>query len=127
MDISPKDSQTLFRSLHIMSYSQSFITLCSHSRTGWVNHACHQQEKFIHVKCCAREALYSNSIVILVWLMSTRAPNIPFKCTWPLQRVICLSIFTFDHILCLLLSLIYPAVYLLIKDLCDLSVSRYST
>ena len=37
------------------------------------------------------------------------------------------SIFTFEHILCLLLSLIYPAVYLLNKDLCELSISRYST
>ena len=33
-----------------------------------------------------------------------------------------LSVFTFEHILCLLLSLIYPAVYLLNKDLCELSV-----
>ena len=37
-----------------------------------------------------------------------------------------LSIFTFVHIL-LLFSLIYQAVYLLNKDLCELSVSRYST
>ena len=41
-----------------------------------------------------------------------------FKHTWLLNRVIFLSIFTFEHILCLLLSLIYPAVYLLTKDLC---------
>ena len=43
------------------------------------------------------------------------------------KRVIFLSIFTLEHILCLLLSLIYPAVYLLNKDLFELSVSRYST
>ena len=80
------------------------------------------QEKFIHVKCRAKEPLYSNSMVIAGWLLSTRAQNIPFKCTWLLQRVKYLSIFTFEHILCLSLSLIYPAVYLLNKDLCELSV-----
>ena len=51
----------------------------------------------------------------------------PFKRTWLLKRVIFLSIFTFEHMLCVLLSLTYPAVYLLNKDLCELSVSRYST
>ena len=66
-------------------------------------------------------------MVIAGWLLSTRAQNIPFKRTWLLKRVIFLSIFTLEHILCLLLSLIYPAVYLLKKDLCELSVSRYST
>ena len=35
--------------------------------------------------------------------------------------------FTSENILCLLLSLIYPAMCLLNKDLCELSVSRYST
>ena len=85
------------------------------------------QEKFIHVKCCTREPLYSNSMAIACWQLSTRAQNIPFKHTWLLKRVIFLSIFTFEYILCLLLSLIYPAVYLLNKDLCVLSVSRYST
>ena len=60
------------------------------------------------------------------WLLSTRAQNIPFKCAWLLKRVVFLSIFTLEHILCLLLSLIYPAVYLLYKELCELSVSRYS-
>ena len=45
--------------------------------------------------------------------------------TWLLKRDIFLSIFTLEHILCLLLSLIYPAVYLLNKDLCELSFSRY--
>ena len=43
------------------------------------------------------------------------------------KRDIFLSIFTLEHILCLLLSLIYPAVYLLNKDLFELRVSRYST
>ena len=38
-----------------------------------------------------------------------------------------MSIFTFEHILCLLLILIYPAVHPLNKDLCELGVSRYST
>ena len=47
--------------------------------------------------------------------------------TWLLERVIFLSIFTFEHILCSLLSLIYPAVYLLNKDFCELSVRLYST
>ena len=61
------------------------------------------------------------------WLLSTRAQNILFKRTWLLKRVIFLSIFTFEHILCLLLSLIYPAVYLLNEDVCELSVSRFST
>ena len=61
------------------------------------------------------------------WLLSTRAQNIPFKRTWLLKRVIFLSVFTFEHILCLILSLISPAMYLLNKDLCELSVSWYST
>ena len=61
------------------------------------------------------------------WLLSTRPRNIPFERTWLLKRDIFLSIFTLEHILCLLLSLIYPAVYLLNKDLCELSFSRYST
>ena len=39
-----------------------------------------------------------------------------------LKRVIFLSISTFEH-MCLLLSLIYPAVDLLNIDLCELSVS----
>ena len=38
-----------------------------------------------------------------------------------------MSIFTFEHILCSLLSPIYPALYLINKDFCELSVSRYST
>ena len=75
------------------------------------------------VKCCTREPLNSNSIAD--WLLSTRFKCA--KCTWLLKMAIFLSIFTFEHILCLLLSLIYPAVYLLNNDLCELSVSRYST
>ena len=50
-----------------------------------------------------------------------------FKCAWLLKRIIFLSIFTFEHILCLLFSLIYPAVHLLNKVLCELSVRRYNT
>ena len=76
----------------------------------------------IHVKCCAGEQLYSNSMVIAGWRLSTRAQNIPFKCTWQLKGVIILSIFTFEHILCLLLSLIYPASSALVDtapDLCQ--------
>ena len=34
-----------------------------------------------------------------------------------------LSLFTFEHIMCLSLPLIYPAVYLLNKDLCEIRVS----
>ena len=52
-------------------------------------------------------------------LLSMRAQNIPFRCTWPFKREIFLSIFTFEHILCLLLSLIYPAVFLLNKGSCE--------
>ena len=37
-----------------------------------------------------------------------------------------MTIFTLEHILCLVLSLIYRAVYLLNKDLCELSVSQYA-
>ena len=81
----------------------------------------------IHVKCCAREPLYPNSMVIAGSLLLMRVQNIPLKRTWLLIRVMFLSVFTFEHILCLLLSLIYPAVYLLNKDLRELSVSRYST
>ena len=40
------------------------------------------------------------------------------------KRVMFLSIFTFEQLLCLLLSLIYPAVYLLNKDLCDQSYAK---
>ena len=74
----------------------------------------------------SNDALYSNSMGIAGWLLSTRAQNIPFKRACLLKRVF-LSIFTLEHILCLLLSLIYPAVYLLNKELRELSVSRYST
>ena len=45
------------------------------------------------------------------------------KRTWLLKMVIFLSISNFEHVLCLLLSLIYPAVYLLNKELCELSLS----
>ena len=62
---------------------------------------------------------HCNSMVIASWLLSMRAQNIQVKCTWLLKRDNILSIFTFEHILCLLLSLIYPAVYLLLKDLCE--------
>ena len=55
-------------------------------------------------------------MAIASWLLSTRAQNIPFKHNWLLIRVIFLSIFTFEHILCILLSLIYRAVYLFNKD-----------
>ena len=55
-----------------------------------------KQEKFIHVKCCASERLYSNSMAIAEWLLSTKAQHIPFKHTWLLKRVVFLSIFTFD-------------------------------
>ena len=58
------------------------------------------QEKLIHVNCCARELLYSNSMVIAGSLLSLRAQNIPFKCTRLLKRDNILSIFTFENIFC---------------------------
>ena len=65
-------------------------------------------------------------MVIAGWLLSTRAQNIPLKCTSQSKRIIILSIFTLEHSLCLLLSLIHPAVYLLNKDLCELCVMSYT-
>ena len=133
MDIRPKDSQTLLSKLHNMSYSRSCITVCrlhitsqNKSFKNTMSIPCMspaKQEKFIHVKCCSREQMYSNSMVNAGWLLSMRTQNIPFECTWLLKSVIFLSIFTFEHILCLLLSLIYPAMCLLNNDLCELSVS----
>ena len=90
-----------------------------------VSPAC--REKFIHVKCCARESLYSNSMVIADWMLLTKSQHILFKCTWLSKRYCFCQYFTSENILCLLLSLIYPAFCLLNKDRCELSVSRYST
>ena len=45
MGICPKGSQTLFSKLHNMSNSRSYITVCSHSRTWWVNHAWPQHNR----------------------------------------------------------------------------------
>ena len=81
----------------------------------------------IHVKCCVRQPLYSNSMVIADRLLSTKAQHRPFKRTWLSKKGSVCQYFTSENILCLLLSLIYPAVRLLNKDLCELSVSRYST
>ena len=45
---------------------------------------------------------------------------------WQKRQYFC-QYFTSENILCLLLSLIYQAVCLLNKDLCELSVTLYST
>ena len=78
------------------------------SNAGLENH-CTRTAWSSRIDCCQRgHKIYSLSVPAV-------------------KKGIFLSIFTFEHILCLLLSLIYPAVYLLLKDLCELSVSRYST
>ena len=123
MDISPKDSQTLFSKLHNMSYSRSYIKVCSYSRTWRVNHACPEHNK--------RNAALENHCTGTAWPMRIgccrRGHNI-YRLSIPgcEKGNIFVNIY-FWHILCLLLSLIYPAVYLLNKDLCELSISRYST
>ena len=112
------------------SFEKGHISLytdyCTYCQLSWLN-----------VTLKMYSLIYMIKVILSSWsrwqvtknkrMLLTRAQNIQFMCTWMLKREIFLSIFTFEHILCLLWSLIYPAVYLLLKDLCVISLCRYST
>ena len=91
-----KDSQTLFSKLHKMSLNRSYITVrshsnitvCSQSRTWWVNHACpqHNKRNSCQMLRCRTTVLEQHGYHVLAAV--EEGTNIPFKRTWLLKRVI---------------------------------------
>ena len=129
MDIDPKDSQTFFSKPHNMRYSQSYIMTC-HSTTCWINHVCSHHDK--RNSFMSNAALENHCTRTAWWLQigcCRRRHNI-YRLSvhgWQ-KKVIFLSIFYFKYsALIIVTSLIYPAVCLLYKDLCELSITRYNT